>query len=237
MRMIEYIRGVVLGVVFVGCLLAVGCVGEEVSLGDGDSSGKESSPDRYTWMTMNIPWRGVFGKPFSWGKEVKESDKPEIELGNEDEFTVYVTLGSSKYMVYNVVSIRSDGMVIAAYKDQNSYQYYQKKFSLLPSAVQKFRQILQKNHAGAMPASVITTENTPQEVQGGFTLESGGEIRRSYFNNAWPNSFKNIVNYINSNILCYNPIATENGFASVQKSILTVDPEATLAIRGLLNGK
>ena len=237
MQKIGYFSGFGFFLVFTVLFLVAGCSREEMLSGSTESVGTQVKNSRNTWMTMNIPWSGVLAKPFSWGEEVKESDKPEIKLDSKSEFIIYVTLGSSRYMIYNVVAIRSDGMVIAAYKDRGSYKYYQKKFRLSAGDIQKLRQILIKQHAGAMPASVISSDNSTQGVQGGFTLKSAGKIRRSYFNNAWPGSFKNIVDYINTNILRYNPAAFDNGFMPVQKSILTVDPEATMAIRGLLNGK
>ena len=86
--------------------------------------------------------------PFFGKGHRKESEAPEIKLNSGSDFIIYVALGSSEYMVYNVVAIRSDGEVIAAYKDPDSYRYYQRRFSISNEEVKMLRKVLLKNNAG-----------------------------------------------------------------------------------------
>lgn len=237
---INFRMAAVLWFLTVSGLLFTGC-GDVFSVGDSakdeDSAQAENRDADYTWMTMNLPWKGLVAFSLFSPKQEKKSDEPEIQLTAQSSFIIYAALGSSRYRVYNVVAIRSDGRVIAAYKDRNSYRYYQKKFDVDTETIGRLRRVLQKNAAGGLPASIISTEDNADSVQGGFTIVAGGRVRRSYFSDYWPKSFQNILDYINSAVLQYDSRVENNGFVPVQKSIITVDPEATLAIRGLIKGK
>ncbi len=223
--------------IFVSILTLSGCGGNDI-VGKTAETGQESSGEgRYSWMTLRLPWEGNFDMPFIGGGFTKESQAQQINLKTLKEYTIYVTLGSTEYRVYNVVAIRSNGEAIAAYKDPQNYRYYQKKFRLNSSQLQKLFKVLKKNNAGSMVASSVSEDNNKRGLIGGFTLVSGKKVRRSYFNDSWPKDFKNIVDFINESILCYQPDSKDNGFSLVTDSIITVDPEATLAARGLIDGK
>ncbi len=221
----------------VSVLLLSGCGGNDIVGSSSDDHQKIAGSDGYSWMTMRLPWEGDFKMPFIDNGFTKESPAPDIDLKAVKEYTIYVTLGSTEYRVYNVVAIRSNGEAIAAYKDPQNYRYYQKKFELNSEQLQKLLKVLRKNNAGEMVASSISSDNAKPGIIGGFTLISGKKVRRSYFNDSWPKDFKNIVSFINEDILRYQPKLKDNGFSPVTDSILTVDPEATLAARGLIDGK
>lgn len=217
-------------------LMLCGCGGDEIVVSSNTDQNKKDYKGGYTWMTMRLPWDDSFDMPFFGKGHRKESEAPEIKLNSGSDFIIYVALGSSEYMVYNVVAIRSDGEVIAAYKDPDSYRYYQRRFSISNEEVKMLRKVLLKNNAGKMLASSVDPE-VNYGVQGGFTIKSSEKIRRSYFSNSWPKSFTNITEYINNKILKYNPEIKNNGFVEVRSSVITVDKEATFAVRGLINGK
>ncbi len=222
-------------IILSGLLMLCGCGRDEIISNVNTYNNKEYKGS-YTWMTMRLPWEDSFEVPFFGKGYRKESEELEIKLNAKSNFIVYVTLGSTEYLVYNVVAIRSDGEVIAAYKDPDSYRYYQRKFKISNTKVNMLRNVLIKNNAGKMPASSVDPENSGG-IQGGFTIKSAEKIRRTYLSNSWPNSFKNIAEYINNKILKYSPAIKNNGFVEVRNSIITVDQEATFAARGLINGK
>ncbi len=230
-------RKIIISLLIVLTITIAGCGGDTVIDSSKNTQPEQKSMDGYTWMTIRLPWEGSFNLPFIGSDTYKkDSEEPEINLDPSSPYTIYVTLGSIDRRIYNVVAIRSDGKAIAAYKDPSSYRVYQKKFELTKDELSSLTSILIKNKAGKLPASVVD----PKEkggVQGGFTIISHKAVRRSYFSNSWPSSFKNITEFINDKILRYSPSHKDNGFFEVKTSILTADPEATYAIRGLLKGK
>lgn len=225
------------------CILAVavfalmlgGCGGDNI-VDNPAKKEQKATNNRYTWMTINLPWDGSFHLPLINKTHDKTSEEPEINLDKNSSYTIYAALGSVDKRIYNVVAIKSNGNAIAAYKDPDTYKIYQKKFTLTPAELTGLTNTLIKNNAGKMLASSVDPEEKGG-TQGGFTIISHQSVRRSYFSNSWPRPLQNIIKYINNDILRYSVNSQDNGFTQVNKSILTVDPEATFAIRGLLNEK
>ena len=231
---IEVWRFFVFGFIIMLC----GCGSEEISSENNNTektATKKHSSEDYSWMTMELPWQGTIDLPFVGNPHEKESELSPINLCKNSSFTVYVALGSVEYQVYNVVKISSDGRVIAAYKDPVDWFIYQREYMLNKKQLSGLLKVLMANNAGDLPASAIS--NSAESVlQGGFTLCSEGNVRRSYFSDSWLKQFKNIVDYVNDDILKYNPQRKNNGFVQTENSILQTDPEATKAVRGLIRG-
>ncbi len=229
-RMVEWLLLVVMISVVFGC----GSSNDVLTVQDQEEV--RGAASGYSWMTMLLPWRGELKGGLFSKEHSKESEEPAVDISSSSGYTLYLALGSAEYRVYNVVEISSTGEMTAAYKDPNNYRYYQKKYKLSSQQLAGLREILIQNKAGAMLASSVNDEATGG-VQGGFTLTVHNKTRRSYFSNSWPKQFRRIMDYVNDDILCFDPQKPDNGFVEVRESIITADPEATLAIRGLLKGR
>lgn len=192
--------------------------------------------DEYVWMSLDLPWRIETTIPYLEGSHSKAHFEPSIYLEGNEPFTLYITLGSNEMRCYAVVGIKSSGAVIAAYKDPQTMRYYQRKFSITKQQVSALREVLNKNKAGSFAASYVDSKEL-SGTQGGFTLVAGGMTRRTFFSNDWPSSFRDITEYVCDHILQYKAIGGNYGYKEVSRSIMQVEPEATFAVRGLVQGR
>ncbi len=188
----------------------------------------------YTWMSLYLPWRVETSIPGLNGWYSKPQKLPKVYLTQTTPYVAYITLGSNARRSYAVVRIDHRGKIVAAYRDSSTLRYLQKSFDLTPEQTKAFTQLLINNNAGGFDASYVDTKSEGG-TQGGFTLATKGSRRRTFMSNAWPGNYRDICNYICDEILKFDPTMSNYGFAPVRRSIVQTDPEATLAVRGLID--
>lgn len=212
-------------------LLISGCEGKKSIINSIPGMGTMSN---YTWMSLYLPWRVETTLPGLGSWHSKPQPLPEVSLSPKMPFIIYIALGSNMYRSYAVVKIDSKGNVTAAYQDNKTLRTLERKFMISQEQVSALRQILSDNRAGRFAASYVDTK-TQDGTQGGFTLLTKGSKRRTYMSNAWPGGFRDITEYVCDEILQFDPTKSNYGYVPKTRTIIQNDPEATMAIRGLID--
>ncbi len=206
-----------------------------VSSGAGKTVEKKLHDGKFGWMALYLPWQDGGGFDALRSYHTKESEERPVKLEQVRDYALYCALGSNWDSIYSVLRVDSTGAAVAAYQDYTSRQYFQKSFRLTPAQMEQLNRCLRENNIGALAESYADLK-AEQGTQGGITLVAAGQTRRTYFSNAWPEPARNLFTYLNAEVLRFRPGANGSGFAPAARTILQTDPEATLAVRGLIRG-